>query len=319
MNPQISVIIPSFNTGQYITYAIDTVLNQSFKDYEIIVINDGSTDDTHKILLPYVESRKIRYYYQKNAGLSSARNAGIRRSRGNFIALLDADDAWESDKLHLQYNLINSSPHIGMVFTDFNTFSGHTILTRDKNAVKFTHHTPVPFQELFDNLNFIYPSTTLTRKAGFDECGYFDTQLKAVEDYDMWLRISKKYEIIGIQQSLTNIRLHESNMSLNVKNMLYNEISVITKYKGAVSTYVFRKRKSKIYMINADRALSCYRKGEGITYFFQGILTFPLNFYDILIVSIKLILGEKQIQRLRKKLESEGWMRNVYLFLYKRY
>ena len=132
-----------------------------FKDFEIIVINDGSADDTHKILLPYVESRKIRYYYQENAGLSSARNAGIRRSQGNFIALLDADDSWESDKLHLQYNLINASPHIGMVFTDFNTFSGQTILTRDKNAVKFTHHTPVLFQELFDNLNFIYPSSFL--------------------------------------------------------------------------------------------------------------------------------------------------------------
>ena len=75
MNPQISVIIPCFNTGRYISYAIDSVLNQSYKDYEVIVINDGSTDNTYEILLPYIEAGKIRYYYQENAGLSSARNA----------------------------------------------------------------------------------------------------------------------------------------------------------------------------------------------------------------------------------------------------
>lgn len=319
MNSRISVIIPSFNAGRYIRFAIDSVLKQTYKDYEIIVIDDGSTDNTPEMVRTYIATDQIKYFYQENAGLSAARNSGISRSTGEFIALLDADDEWNAEKLSYQVNMMNSSQYIGMVFTDFNTFNDETILAKNKIGFKFEEHSQITFLELFRGLNFIHPSTVLIRKTVFSRCGYFDTELRAVEDYDMWLRISKEFRIIGIKKPLTNIRLHGGNMSKNIENMLRSELKALSKYKEEVEKPAFFRRKAKVFMINADRAVCGSDYKNAIRYLIQGFFIYPFLLNDIVIVLIKLILGDKLIQKLGGMIEFNGWLRAIYHFFYKRY
>lgn len=105
--PKVSIIIPTYNSAKYIHDAIESVLNQTYQDFEIIVMDDGSIDNTKKVLRSYIESKKIRYFYQKNKGPSAARNKGIREAKGEYIAFLGADDIWHKKKLEKSINFMN--------------------------------------------------------------------------------------------------------------------------------------------------------------------------------------------------------------------
>src|SRR5699024_4081686 len=105
-NPLVSVILPVYNAEDYISDAIQSVLNQTYTDWELIVVDDGSTDQTKKVINPFLEDDRIRYFYQENGGQGSARNKGIERAKGIYLALLDADDVWKVDKLQSQLNII---------------------------------------------------------------------------------------------------------------------------------------------------------------------------------------------------------------------
>lgn len=316
---KISVIVPSFNTGRYIKNAIDSALEQTYKNLEIIVVDDGSRDDTRNLLSPYIKRGLIKYYYQNNAGLSASRNYGINKADGKYIALLDADDLWKTDKLRLQLEAINSKDTLAMVFTDFDVLDDNGLLFNGRCAVNFDDGVVITFKELFNNYNFILPSTVLVKKEVFNKCGFFDTSLEACEDYDMWLRITRAFDVAGINSPLTCIRLRPSSMSSNVTAMLQNELRVIAKYENSVSHQAYLRKKAKIFMINADRCIGSrpdYKKGIG--YFCRGLMTYPLLFTDALVIFMKFILGYNLMNRLRRRLDSMGWLKNIHLFLYRR-
>ena len=118
--PTISVIIHTYNNEKFIGETIESVLSQTYKDYEIIVIDDGSTDNTRAALLPYMD--KIRYHYKENGGIASAKNAGIKLSKAKFIAFFDHDDLWVPDKLKMQMEYFNKNPQAGLVYSKYITF-----------------------------------------------------------------------------------------------------------------------------------------------------------------------------------------------------
>lgn len=314
---QVSVIIPTYNSGNYIKDAVDSVLVQNYKNIEVIVVDDGSTDNTKGILSGYIERGEIHYSYQDNAGLAAARNTGIAVSMGEFIALLDADDVWVSDKISRQVELITASS-ADMVFADFHNFTERGIIIENKNTEKIEDGLPVTFHMLFDINNFIYPSTALIRRDVFSECGFFDTSLNAVEDYDMWLRIARKFCIIGINEPLSLIRIHESNMSKDISRMLDNELKVILKQRDDVGTLKYLRRRAKAFMLNADRCIYQSNRKQALRFFIYGCITYPFIFPDILVVMIKFILGGKLIDRLRSNLGT-GLLKRLYVFFYKHY
>lgn len=316
---RVSVIIPTFNSGRYITEAIDSVLKQTYRNIEIIIIDDGSTDNTTALLAPYIQQRAIRYFHQNNAGLSAARNTGVSLAVGEYIALLDADDMWKTDKLYIQVEVLSSKKDTGMVFTDFGTFDSKGTVAVSKNHVKFRDGELVTFDKLFANNNFIYPSTVLIKKDVFEACGLFDQGLSAVEDYDMWLRIAKKIAISGINNPLTLIRLHEKNMSKDITRMLESELKVIEKHICSVVTPVYLRRKAKAFMLNADRYIQQSKHRAALKLFFRGLVTYPLLFSDMLIVFVKFMLGVNLIEKLRMSVYSKKWLSKIYLYLYKRY
>jgi len=197
-NPFFSVIIPTYNRKDFLKIALDSVLNQTFINYEIIVVDDGSTDDTERIVME-IKNEKINYIYQKNQGPASARNKGIKKARGQFICFLDSDDRFCQEKLATTYEYIKKYPEYAIFHTDEIWYRNGCLLSEKKHHRKPSGKT---FGQAL-KLCCISPSTVAIEKGVFQEIGYFDEQLPACEDYDLFLRISAQYPILLIPVALT--------------------------------------------------------------------------------------------------------------------
>jgi glycosyltransferase involved in cell wall biosynthesis len=225
-SPAVSVIIPTHNRAHIIPQTIDSVLAQTFRDFEIIVIDDGSTDDTSAVLQKRY-GEKITCIRTKNCGLSAARNRGITAARGQYIAFLDDDDAWLPDKLKLQTALMQNNPSLGLVYC------GCYTIAADDTVISETR--PLKRGELFEDLlrsNDIVGSASAVLVAGslFSKAGCFDETLTACEDWDMWIRIARDFPIDFIDKPLVMVRRHHTSMQQNILNMEQATFSVLNKY-----------------------------------------------------------------------------------------
>jgi len=240
--PKVSVVIPTYNCAQYIAEAIESVLNQTYKDFEIIVIDDGSTDNTQEIIKPYLN--KIKYIYQQNSGPSAARNRGIKEANGEYIAFLDADDIWLPQKLELQIKFMETYFNIGLTFTDMSFFSDKKGIIKNsflknmkifnKLCVQSLSSYEKKFSEkIFNALieeNFIPTPSVIVKKQCFNKVGLFDETLFVVEDRDMWLRISLFYDVGFINKPLVLRRFHKKNISVDVEPIFKSRLKVMKKY-----------------------------------------------------------------------------------------
>jgi glycosyltransferase involved in cell wall biosynthesis len=188
--PEFSVIIPTYNRSGRVVRAVQSVLDQGLKDIEIIVVDDGSTDDTEGRLVPY--GSWIKYIRQPgNRGVSAARNKGIENSSGPWIAFLDSDDYWLKGKLHAQMEFLNQNPDAVACQTE------EIWIRRGKRVNPRKIHKK-PSGEIFQQslrLCLVSPSSVILKRSVFAEVGLFDETLEAAEDYDLWLRISCRYPI----------------------------------------------------------------------------------------------------------------------------
>lgn len=188
-NPLVSVVIPTYNRAWILSEAIDSVLDQDFKDFELIVVDDGSTDATQDLLSKY--GHRIRIIEKENGGVSSARNRGILSAKGKLIAFLDSDDVWLPRKLTHQVNLFREDPHILISQTE-------EIWIRNGRRVNPGRRHQKVSGMIFKNsldLCLVSPSAVMMNRKIFDDIGLFDEDLPACEDYDLWLRISSRYPI----------------------------------------------------------------------------------------------------------------------------
>jgi len=188
--PEVSVIIPTFNRSKKVVRAVTSVLNQSFRDFEIIVVDDSSTDDTNQALARYASS--IAYLRRPvNRGVSAARNMGIENSVAPWIAFLDSDDYWLNDKLQTQMDFVDRNPETVACQTE-------EIWIRKGRRVNPKRKHKKPSGDIFKQslkLCLVSPSSVILRRPLFEEVGLFDESLPAAEDYDLWLRISSRYPI----------------------------------------------------------------------------------------------------------------------------
>ena len=192
----ISVIIPTFNRKKTLKRAIQSVLMQSYTPYEIIVIDDGSDDGTKEWLKDNFPN--VKYIYQMNSGVSSARNKGIKFARGDWIALLDSDDEWLPSKLKDQANEIELNPAAKFLHTNEIWIRNGVRVNQMKKHKKYGGYI---FEKCLDMCR-ISPSSVLIKKDIFDEIGMFDETLKVCEDYDLWLRFASKYPVHFLDQPL---------------------------------------------------------------------------------------------------------------------
>jgi glycosyltransferase involved in cell wall biosynthesis len=187
--PRVSVIIPTFNRAWTVAEAIDSALDQRFASFEVIVVDDGSTDRTQEVLTRF--GSDIRTLKQANAGVSAARNAGIRAAAGELIALLDSDDLWRPDKLAHQVAFFDSHP-------DCLICQCREIWIRNGRRVNPKHRHRKSSGDIFLpslELCLVSPSAVMMRRSLFDEIGYFDETLPACEDYDLWLQVSARFPV----------------------------------------------------------------------------------------------------------------------------
>jgi glycosyltransferase involved in cell wall biosynthesis len=195
--PLVSVIIPTHNRCGWLSQAIESVLNQTYVRFELIVVDDGSTDGTPDLLKGY--GRSIRLIHQANGGVSRARNTGIRKARGALIALLDSDDSWLPEKLEHQVAFLKASPQALICQTEEIWIRNGKRVNPKKRHQKFSG---MIFEKTLP-LCLVSPSAVMMRRSLFEEVGLFDENLPACEDYDLWLRIAWKYPVYLIDTPLT--------------------------------------------------------------------------------------------------------------------
>ncbi len=241
--PQVSVIIPVYNRADFLTEAVDSVLNQTWTDFEILVVDDGSTDRTRDATVRYGD--RIRYFYQDHGGPSRARNFGASKAHGHFLAFLDSDDTWEPNKLEVQMRFLKSHPEVKLISCG-SYYIGNS--RRRKMALKGNR-----FGDLFLDLykrSFINTSGVVLSRDCFCQVGPFDETIQTAEDYDLWLRVARHFPIAFLEAPLVGIRKHPDKLSQNKLELRKNAMRVLQKHfdPTRVPERIYRRRLSDLFL-----------------------------------------------------------------------
>jgi len=263
MENLVSIIIPAYNCSSYISEAIESVLSQSYNDFEIIVINDGSTDNTEKVLSEYIANKVIKYIIQNNRGPAAARNAGIKLSKGSFIAFLDADDIWKPSYLEKLIKKFEDDSSIGFVYSScYFVDKNRSIIHNYKRKVDFYNgNVTLP---LF--CKFFLTSSIIAKKKCFDAVGLFNEKLLVGEDYEFLLRLSCQYEAEYVEEKLWERRVLPTSLSRKDYKMDYrNDIKTLTDFIRTHQEFHKKNRsiiKNRLSEINYNYAYNCLKHGE---------------------------------------------------------
>ena len=232
--PRVSVVIPTYNCARFLGQTIDSALRQAYRDFEIIVVDDGSTDDTQQVVAVY--GKTIRYVYQSNQGASAARNVALSIASGEFIAYLDADDLWIADKLSRQVEYMDDHPACGFLHTEVSVID-------EQNKVlhtRFNYETnrPVPqglcIRELLLR-SHIQTLTVLERRTAFDDAGMFDLRLPVAQDYLHWLGVVLRgYEVGYLAEPLGQYRWRAGSLMSSQRRLVEDFVRI---YEIIVAEY----------------------------------------------------------------------------------
>ncbi len=226
--PFFSVIIPVYNKANFVEKTIQSVLNQTFQDFEIVIINDGSTDESENIILK-IKDPRLKYFTTNNNGVARARNFGIENSNSSFVCFLDADDIWHDEFLESFYQYItsNSNQKVFSCAIDIETknkiFHANYAIPKNNSAFEIL--------DFFDSSNkepILWTSSSVFSKSVFNEIGVFDSTIKIAEDTDLWIRIGLKYKILFIKKILARYVFDQNSIS-RTKTYIFEE-KIFNKY-----------------------------------------------------------------------------------------
>lgn len=236
-NPLVSIIMPAYNAEKFISKSIESVLQQTYPNWELLVINDGSIDNTSNIVNSFNDSR-IKLIEQDNSGVSKARNTGIANSTGEFIAFLDSDDLWLQDKLEIQVKYMINNQNIILSYGDYLSF------IEDGKIIENKQLYPFKIKDLKERLlvfNFIATLTVMVKSDVLKDTGGFDTEFFGPEDWDLWIKISQKGDIDYIKENLAMYREHEGGISKNKKRQLEEEYKVLKRHVLQSNNEILKK------------------------------------------------------------------------------
>lgn len=305
---KVSVIIPTYNCAQYVVEAIESVLNQTYKDFEIIVIDDGSTDNTQEVLLPYIEGNKIKYLYQTHSGRPSvARNRGLKNSSAEYICFLDSDDMLVKESVYERVDILNSYNDVGVVFSNWlkfkNNFSPRKLETTEIIKNKFLEKLPTQMidskskdyyifkrefvYEIF-NSSSLKTSTVMMRMSLLNRIGMFDESLIIGEDYDLFLRLGVVTNLAFIVKPLSYSRGHGNNIASDSTRNIIEDTKVIEKFvsnnrkmSNQIKKRFYKKLErfyleTGLYFLDQDDCLEARKR------LFRAVKYNPLSFESIL-------------------------------------
>ena len=310
----ISVIMPTYNRAGCITDAIESVLNQTYRDLEIIIIDDGSKDSTEDVVRKYLNDSRIRYIRQENAGVAAARNRGIKESRGAIIGFIDSDDIWLEDKLLVQMSVFQAFPEVGVVCSDFSARleNGREEQSHIRKYFSVFDDYGLSYDSVFGQKNVIYlpgpgevtaywgriyetmvfgncilTSTALCRREVFDTVGVFNTSFETLEDYDLFLRITKVFPAALVDMPLISYNYGDDQLSGErmFGKVCINLIEIYRKNLNAISDRSFflrhrrriRQHWGRIHAMMAYFHFSKDEMNQAARFYCKSIVNDPAN------------------------------------------
>jgi glycosyltransferase involved in cell wall biosynthesis len=290
-NPLISVVIPTYNHAAFLKEAIDSVLSQTYSNYEIVIVNNFSEDNTIEVVEGYQNPSIHLYNFSNNGVIAASRNYGIKQAKGEFIALLDSDDIWLPQKLEKQLAMFNKYSELLLVSTNMSTFPGGK-----HNYLKLKHDTNLSFKKLLvSKENPVLNSSVMIKKNVIDYVGLLDENsgIRAVEDYDYWLRILRYKDNSGliIMEDLLKYRMHHSNISNYSSDytVLYEKLKIVLSkhidYDQPFIEKIIIKRKKEA--IKRNHKYAFYNRKTGLIDLFK---LNEINLFDKFEILFKYII-----------------------------
>jgi glycosyltransferase involved in cell wall biosynthesis len=276
--PSVSVVIPTYNYGRFIAEAIESALGQTLTALEIVVVDDGSTDDTETVLRKF--GGQVRYVKQLNIGVSEARNRGVDETKGELIAFLDADDIWEPTKLQKQAEQFATDNRVGLVhcgMREFHSTTDKTLGFRVEGSDGQVADELLVWERPAINVS---GSAIMVSRKAIDEVGGFDPRLKCGEDWDLCYRIARKYQVGFVPEPLVNYRIHGAAAHHNVENM---ELGMGMFYEKAFATddpevlKLKRRAYGNYHRVMAGSYLHAGRWGKFVEHSAKSLLNRPSN------------------------------------------
>jgi hypothetical protein len=273
---QVTTIIPSYNRAHYLPLALDSVLGQTYPVGEIIIVDDGSTDNTREVVMRY--EGQVRFYQQDHGGVSAARNKGLELAQGEIISWCDADDVWEPSFLQRTVTRLEDDLQLDGVY------AGVAHIDSAGKRLPQENRITVPPDQLYAALAddcFIQTTGFVMRKRCFDQGGWFDTHFDISEDYDMFLRLAKTCRIVGLGEPLVQYRVHHQNTVSNSAKWCESRLALTRKHFGdprqGVAGLTEQQRRAHAYAYRAA-AIKCLQDGvddQGWQYLQQGVSIWP--------------------------------------------
>jgi glycosyltransferase involved in cell wall biosynthesis len=312
--PEVSVIIPAYNVSDYIAEALDSVFRQTFRNYEVIVVNDGSTDSERleQVLHPYRD--RISYIAQPNKGPSAARNTAIRAATGEYLALLDPDDIWEPDYLAVQLDFLRQHPEFDLVSCNALIF-GDKPYSGSEFMTVFPSNGTVSFESLVTRKCNLFVSVTAKRNV-IQEVGLFDEELRSSEDYDLWLRLAAAGRRIGYHRKvLVRYRRRERSLSADPVWIAENNLRVLDKmqrtfvpdsYEWKLLEHQRRRKIADANYWNGRKAVASGDSAAALAHFSKAGEFFRTPGLRVLIFALRampgIVLG---VHKLRQRIKSK--------------
>jgi glycosyltransferase involved in cell wall biosynthesis len=285
--PRLSVVIPNYNCARFLPETLESVFAQTCGDLEIIVVDDGSTDGSQALLGRFAD--RVRVIHQENQGVSAARNRGIRESRGEFVAFLDADDLWHPEKLAKQLQLF-TNPAVGLVHCaveyvdEQNRPLGTNFTGRRGRVLK-------SIALLQGTVVLAGGSTAVVRREAFEKVGSFDREMSTAADWDMWRRIACAYEIDVVREPLMRYRLRHGSMHRNIDvfahDILHGFDSLFADPAAAEVHHLKRRAYGALYLMLSGSYLHAGRWRQSLSYAARALLTWPLTLTYVLALPMR--------------------------------
>ncbi|RND00664.1 glycosyltransferase family 2 protein [Lysinibacillus halotolerans] len=295
---KVSVIMPVYNGEKYIKLAINSVLNQSYKDIELIVVDDGSTDSTAVIVKKIIEDNKLfdlKYLYQENKGPSVARNVGIENAKGEYIALLDSDDYYHRDKIYEHINYLLKNPNIDIAYGDLTIVNSESEIQNTLKAEMPSENQNLFLASMLFRQFIPGPATLVGKRECFINNPY-NPDIIYAEDYDLTIRLAMKYKFAYVPEGIYYCRRHDRNLSNNHEAQLQSEIRIVRKIgkafiwkiiedtplEEANKKLLFAKIMIKIgnYQEAFERLIHLKSKNDIINFYLGNLLYYECKYKD---------------------------------------
>jgi len=288
----VSVIMATFNRENYLPYAIDSVLNQTYRNLELLIIDDGSVDGTRDLVNTYKDPR-ISYYYQENKGQSSAINLGLQHARGEYISFLDSDNIWKLDKVERQVLLLNDNPDYQIVYGEIEIIDENGDIQPFHSNV--TRHSGNIMKKLLV-YNFINFNTTMMKSVCISELGGMNSSVPAGPDYDLFLKLSTRYFFLYVPQIFAQYRVMTNQMSSNKDRRFQTNMYILNnfmeKYGYLLDQVTVKYTWCRFYTTRGRYNASVKRYKLAFNDYFEAIKYLPFSIHPWRAL-LKLVLTRK--------------------------